>query len=324
MTIAVTGSMAFDYIMSFDGSFTDYIIPDQLERLSISVLVDSLRRERGGTAGNIAYNLALLKQSPLLMASVGNDATEYITELAARGVDTSAVLHVPDVLTASFFVSTDRGNRQVANFFIGAMAYSGKIHFSKQAYRTIKLATISPNAPQAMAEYVTECKSLKIPYMYDPSQQIPLFSKEQLIDGIDGALVLIVNDYEFELIKQRTELELPELRAMVEVIIITKGEQGSTIYTAAEQIDIPAIPLETVADPTGAGDAYRAGLMAGLVNGLTWADAGRLGTLTATYAIEAHGTQKHSYSVDEFARRYAEHFEPTPNVLAFLQSLNEK
>lgn len=324
MTIAVTGSMAFDYIMSFNGSFTDYIMPDQLERLSISVLVDSLRRERGGTAGNIAYNLALLKQTPLLMASVGKDAADYIADLAMHGVDTSAVLHVSDVLTASFFVSTDTGNRQIANFFIGAMAHSGRVQFSEQDYRAIKLATISPNAPQAMANYVTECKSLGIPYMYDPSQQIPLFSKEQLMDGIDGAHILIVNDYEFELIKQRTELTLEQMRQMAEVIIITKGEHGSTIYTAEGQIDIPAIALEHVADPTGAGDAYRAGLMAGLVNGLAWADAGRLGTLTATYAIEAPGTQTHSYAVDEFAARYANNFDPTPDVLAFFEALNEK
>ncbi len=321
MTIAVTGSMAFDYIMSFNGSFTDYIMPEQLERLSISVLVDSLRRERGGTAGNIAYNLALLGQKPLLMASVGNDATDYIADLEARGVDTSAVLRVPDVLTASFFVSTDRGNRQIANFFIGAMAHSGRVQFVSQNYRTIELATISPNAPQAMADYVTECKTLGVPYVYDPSQQIPLFTKEQLIDGIDGARILIVNDYEFELIKQRTELTLAQMRQMAEVIIVTKGEHGSTIYTADEQIDIPAITTDAVLDPTGAGDAYRAGLMAGLVNGLSLADAGRLGTLTATYAVEAHGTQKHRYSIDEFIRRYIENFETTPDVQAFFANL---
>ena len=321
MTIAVTGSMAFDYIMSFNGSFTDYIMPEQLERLSISVLVDSLRRERGGTAGNIAYNLTLLGQKPLLMASVGSDAADYIADLAAHGVDTSAVLHVPDVLTASFFVSTDRGNRQIANFFIGAMAQSGRVRFESQNYRAIKLATISPNAPQAMVDYVTECKSLGVPYVYDPSQQIPLFTKEQLIDGIDGARILIVNDYEFELIKQRTELTLAEMRRMTESIIITKGEYGSTIYTADEQIDIPAITTETVLDPTGAGDAYRAGLMAGLVNRLSLADAGRLGTLTATYAIESHGTQKHRYSIEEFAARYAENFEVTPDVAAFFEKI---
>ncbi len=323
MTIAVTGSMAFDYIMSFNGSFTDYIMPEQLERLSISVLVDSLRRERGGTAGNIAYNLALLGQKPLLMASVGSDAADYIADLTARGVDTSAVLHVPDVLTASFFVSTDKGNRQIANFFIGAMAHSGRVQFEAQDYRNIKLATISPNAPQAMADYVTECKTLGVPYIYDPSQQIPLFTKEQLIDGIDGAQIFIVNDYEFELIKQRTELTLAQMRQMAKVIIITKGEHGSTIYTADAQIDIPAIATDAVLDPTGAGDAYRAGLMAGLVNGLSLADAGRLGTLTATYAVEAHGTQKHHYTPDEFAARYAENFDVTPDVSAFFEAIRE-
>lgn len=321
MTLAVTGSMAFDYIMSFSGSFTDYIIPDQLERLSISVLVDSLRRERGGTAGNIAYNLALLGQRPLLMATVGNDAADYIADLGEHGIDVSGVMKFPNELTASFFVSTDQGNRQIANFYIGAMGRSTEVKFSDQNHQAIKIATISPNAPAAMTAYVSECKALGVPYIYDPSQQIPLFSKEQLIDGIDGAHILIVNDYEFELIKQRTDLDLAQIKKMSDVLIVTKGEKGSTIYTETEEINIPAIPTERVLDPTGAGDAYRAGLMAARANNLDWLEAGRVGTLAATYAIEKYGTQRHNYTLAEFSLRYFEYFEKTAMLEEFFASI---
>ncbi len=323
MTLAVTGSMAFDYIMSFSGSFIDYIMPEQLERLSISVLVDSLRRERGGTAGNIVYNLALLKQHPLLMATVGNDAADYIADLGEHGIDISGVKKFSDELTASFFVSTDKGNRQIANFYIGAMGRSTEVKFKDQNHQAIKIATISPNAPSAMTAYVTECKLLGVPYIYDPSQQIPLFSKEELIDGIDGAHILIVNDYEFELIKQRTDLDLAQIRNMADILIITKGENGSTIYAETEEIDIPVIPTDGVLDPTGAGDAYRAGLMAARANNLDWLEAGRMGTVSATYAIEKHGTQRHNYTVDEFTTRYFEHFEKTAAVEKFFTDINQ-
>ncbi len=321
MTIAVTGSMAFDYIMSFSGHFTDYIVPDQLDHLSISVLVDSMRRERGGTAGNIAYNLALLGQKPLLMASVGADAHDYIADLQTQGIDTSAVLHLPDELTASFFVSTDRNNRQIANFYIGAMGHSTDVHFADQNYKNITLAIISPNAPQAMVKYVMECKELGIPYIYDPSQQIPLFTPEQLFDGINGAHILIVNDYEFEMIKERTNLTLDKIKTMVDVVVITRGEDGSSIYVQNKEYHIPAIALPQVVDPTGAGDAYRSGLMAAHTHNLSWIEAGRVGTLTATYSLETYGTQKHHYTIEQFAHRYFENFEKTPGVEVFFASL---
>lgn len=317
MTVAVTGSMAFDYIMSFPGQFAEHILPEQIARLSVSFLVDSMRRERGGTAGNITYNLAMLDQPCLLMATVGQDAPEYIAGLSQRGVDISGVLQLPNEFTASFFVSTDQVNNQIASFYTGAMAKAGQISFTTQNYEQIKLAIISPNDPGAMVKYVQECQELHIPYIYDPSQQIPRLEPEQLVTGIEGAKVLIVNDYEYEMIKKQTGLSDGEISRRVETIIITQGEAGSLIRatqpdhngaTTITEYDIPPAPPARIADPTGVGDAYRAGLMAGMMRGYGWDVCGRLGAITATYVIEQHGTQRHSYNRRQIAQRYRDLF----------------
>lgn len=317
MTVAVTGSMAFDYIMSFPGKFADHILPDQIEKLSISFLVDSMRRERGGCAGNIAYNLAMFDQPVLLMATVGQDAPEYIAGLRERGVDTSGVLQLPTEFTASFFVSTDHVNNQIASFYTGAMAKSGQISFYDQNYAAIKIAIISPNDPGAMVKYVKECQELNIPYLYDPSQQIPRLSPKDLLAGIRGARILIVNDYEFEMIKKQTGLTGRQLNEMVETIIITQGEEGSLILTTEidgegqatiREIDIPPAKPSRLAEPTGVGDAFRAGLITGLMRGYPWEVCGRLGSVVATYVLEQHGTQRHTYNRRQVADRYRELF----------------
>lgn len=317
MTIAVTGSMAYDYIMSFPGRFVEHILPDQLHVLSISFLVDSMRRERGGCAGNIAHNLALLGQHPLLIATVGQDANEYIALLQAQGVDVSGVMVVPDEFTASFFVSTDRDNNQIASFYTGAMAKASQLSLRDHHPESIELAIISPNDPAAMVKYVRECQELGIPYVYDPSQQIPRLTAEQLIEGIRSAEVLIVNDYEFGMIRRRTGLDENEIGRMVKTLVITRGEHGSQIRTREGIWDIPAVPPYRLVDPTGVGDGYRAGLITGIRYGLPWEVAGRMGSLAATYVLEEHGTQRHYYTVEGFIRRYAECFgDSTPlNVL---------
>ena len=317
MTVAVTGSMAFDYIMSFPGQFADHILPEQITKLSVSFLVDSMRRERGGTAGNITYNLALLEQPCLLMAAVGQDAPEYVASLSQRGVDTRGVLQLPNEFTASFFVSTDQVNNQIASFYTGAMAKASQISFAEQDYEHIELAIISPNDPWAMVKYVQECHDLRIPYVYDPSQQIPRLDPKDLIKGIEGAKVLIVNDYEYEMVKKQTGLSDAEITHKVETIIITQGEAGSLIRTAQrdatgaitiQEYDIPPAPPARIADPTGVGDAYRAGIMAGMTRGYGWEVCGRLGAIAATYVIEQHGTQRHSYNRHQIANRYRELF----------------
>ncbi len=319
MTIAITGSVAFDYIMSFPGSFTEHLLPEQLEKLSVSFLVDSLRRERGGVAGNIAYTMALLGHPCLLMASVGNDAETYINQLQNVGVDVSGIKFFEDEFTSSFFVSTDQQNRQIASFFIGAMGRASEIHFHEQDYQQVKLAIISPNAPDAMDMYVDECQEFNIPYVYDPSQQIPRSTCNTLRHGIDGAYMLIANDYELELIKDKTRLSLDTLKGMVKVLIVTRGKEGSTIYTEGERFHVPIVPVERIADPTGVGDAYRAGLLAGHGQGLGWQEAGQVGSIAAAYVLEQVGTQKHNCTKAEFAQRYFQHFERTPRLETFFE-----
>jgi len=308
MTIAVTGSMAYDYIMSFPGRFVDHILPDQIEILSVSFLVDSMRRERGGCGGNIAYNLALLDQRPLLMATVGQDAPEYVAWLRDQGVDTSGVLQLSDEFTASFFVSTDQDNNQIASFYTGAMAKANRLSFRDNNPEAIDIAIISPNDPVAMVKYACECRELGIPYIYDPSQQIPRLSPSELVEGIDGAQVLIVNDYEFGMIKKQTGLSDEEIQGLSEVVVITCGERGSVVRTGQGTWEIPIVSPRRLADPTGVGDAYRAGFITGMCRALPWDVVGRMGSLAAAYVLEEHGTQRHRYSLHSFRQRYRETF----------------
>ena len=307
MNVVVTGSIAYDYLMTFPGYFREHILPDQIARLSVSFLVDSMHKQRGGVAPNIAYNLALLGEHPILMATAGQDFAEYRAWLEAHGVDVSAVVEVPDKFTASFFVNTDRENNQIASFYTGAMADASKLSFRNLKAR-VDLAIISPNDPEAMRKYPRECQELGIPYIYDPSQQIPRLTPEQLLAGMRGARVLIVNDYEFGMIRNRTGLSEGDIQNLVEVVVITHGERGSSIRTRDTVHPIPCVPPRHLADPTGVGDAYRAGLIAGMRYGLPWEIAGRMGSLAATYALEEHGTQRHHYTLDGFIARYGEHF----------------
>ena len=317
MTVAVTGSMAVEYSLSFPDEFSRHILPEQINKLSVSFLVDSMRRERGGTAGNIAYNLALLDQPSLLMATAGQDAPEYIAGLRARGVDTSGVLQLPNEFTASFFVSTDEINNQIALFYTGAMAKAGQISFADQPYQSIKIAIISPNDPDAMIKYVQECHQLNIPYIYDPSQQIPRLSAEALIAGMEGARVLMVNDYEYEMIKNKTGLSDDQIKEKSETIIITRGENGSLIRTNGREIDIPPAVPSRVAEPTGAGDAYRAGIISGMMRGYSWEVTGRLGSIVAVYVLEQHGTQRHTYTRQQVAQRYRQVYGDMPELEDF-------
>jgi len=318
LSIVVTGSVAYDYIMSFPGEFKDHILPDQIDILSVSFLVDSLRRQRGGCATNIAYNLALLGERPTIMATVGQDFTDYRVWLEERGVDTSGILVVEDDFTASFFVSTDRRGSQIASFYTGAMSKAGRLSFRERDYESIRLVIISPNDPAAMRAYVRECCQLGVPYIYDPSQQIIRLDATDLVEGTRGAAMLIVNDYEFEMIKKKTGLTDDELARLAGLLVITKGERGSTIVTPQETIQIPAVPPRRLADPTGVGDAYRAGIIKGMLHGASWQTTGRMGALAATYALEEHGTQNHSYGRHDFVNRFREVFGESDEVEALL------
>ena len=304
MSIIVTGSVAFDYLMSFPGRFREHILPDQIHQVSLSFLVDSMRKQRGGCAPNIAYNLALLGERPTVMATVGQDFGEYRAWLEGAGVDTSAILEVEDEFTSSFFVNTDEENNQIASFYIGAMGHADRLSFYDLEHGAINISIISPNAPAAMIKYARECQELGIPYIYDPSQQIIRLTGEELLAGIRGARMLIVNEYEFGMIKNKTGLPDPELLALPESTIITRGEQGSTIYADDQILHVPVVPPEPLVEPTGVGDAFRGGIIKGLLRGYPWEVAGRIAALAATYVLEQYGTQNHAYTRREFVERY--------------------
>jgi adenosine kinase len=309
MNVVVTGSIAYDYLMTFPGYFKEHILPDQIAKLSVSFLVDSMRKQRGGCAPNIAYNLALLGEHPIVMGTAGQDFSDYGAWLEAHGVDTSAIVQVPDEFTSSFFVSTDRDNCQFASFYIGAMAHANKLSF-RDLKMPVDLAIISPNDPEAMRKYPGECKALGIPYIYDPSQQIIRLIGEDLREGMDGCKILIVNDYEFEMVRNKTGLSEAQVLDCADILIVTRGGDGSTIWADGKRFDIPVVKPARVADPTGIGDAYRAGIIKGMSLGLSWDVIGRMGSLAATYVLEQPGTQNHSYTWDEFMARYQENFGP--------------
>jgi len=306
MNIVVTGSIAFDYLMSFPGKFTEHFLPEHMERVSLSFLVDSMDKRRGGCAPNIAYTLALLGERPLLMATAGEDFGEYRQWLEAAGVDTSLVKQVEGKFCASFFCSTDANNNQIASFYTGAMADAGQLSF--RTVRECGLAIIAPNDPGAMVQYAEECRTLGIRHIFDPGQQCARMSGDELRDGVIGATIVIVNDYELELLRQKTGLAEHDILAASEALIVTRGEHGSSVLTRAGRIDVPAVAPHRIVDPTGVGDAYRGGLMKGLALGLAVEIAARLGSVAATYALEHLGGQSHAYTWQEFRKRYEEHF----------------
>jgi adenosine kinase len=307
MKIVVTGSIAFDYLMSFPGKFTEHFLPEHMNRVSLSFLVDTMDKRRGGCAPNIAYTLALLGERPRLMAAAGEDFPEYRQWLEAAGVDTSLVVQIPGKFTASFFCSTDLENNQIASFYTGAMADSGQLSF-RTAGETA-LAIISPNDPGAMMQYAEECRTLGIAYIFDPGQQCTRMTGDELKDGIVGAHLVICNDYEFELIRQKTGFSEGDVLAQAKSLVITRGEHGSSVYlSSGERVDVAAIPPHRIVDPTGVGDAYRGGLMKGMALRLPYETCARMGSVAAAYALEHLGGQSHSYTFDEFTRRYEQHF----------------
>jgi adenosine kinase len=308
MGIVLTGSIAYDYIMTFPGKFRDHILPDRLDRLSLSFLVDSMVRQRGGVAANIAYTLALLGERPLVMATVGEDFDDYRQWLDRCGVDTSGIRTIPGLLTASFFVNTDQANSQIASFYTGAMARAAELRFADLPSLP-DLAVISPNDPGAMAAYVEECRRLGIPYLYDPSQQIVRLPIEALRQGIQSCRGLVVNDYEFALIEDKTGLDRAQILTAAEFLLITCGERGAVLHTPGQESVVPAVPERAVVDPTGVGDAFRAGFLKGYIHRLPLDLCSQMGALAATYCLENQGPQSHSFDLPEFIARFRRHFD---------------
>jgi adenosine kinase len=306
MNIVVTGSIAYDYLMSFPGKFTEHFLPEHMKRVSLSFLVDTMDKRRGGCAPNIAYTLALLGERPLLMATAGEDFGDYRQWLDAAGIDTTHAKQIAGKFCASFFCSTDTENNQIASFYTGAMADAGQLSF--RAVKDCGLAIIAPNDPGAMVQYAEECRALKIPFIFDPGQQCARMEGDQLRDGITGATIVIVNDYELELLRQKTGMSEKDILVVAKTLIVTRGEQGSSVITTDGQVDVPAVPPARIVDPTGVGDAFRGGLMRGISLGLPYEICARMGSVAATYALEHMGGLSHAYTWDEFKTRYQQHF----------------
>ncbi len=309
MNFVCTGSIAFDYLMTFPGYFKNQILPEHLDSISLSFLVDSMVRQRGGVATNIAYNLALLGEKPLVLATVGQDFEDYRVWLESKGVDTRYIRVIEGEYTASFFANTDLSNAQIASFYTGAMAHASQLSLSMLDEEKINLVIISPNDPQAMQKYVQECQEKGIDYLYDPSQQLARIDSDSIRMGVQGAHSLFVNDYEIELLQKHTGFSLDQLIGYANFLVVTRGKDGATIYTKENKYNIPVVTPEKILDPTGVGDAFRGGFLKGFALGLDWQTCGQMGALAATYCLEQRGTQNHSYTRTEFVQRYRQHFD---------------
>ena len=304
MKIVLTGSIAYDYLMTFPGYFRDHILPDHLDNISLSFLVDSMVRQRGGVAPNIAFNLALLGESPILLGTVGDDFDIYRIWLESKGINTTYIKVISGEFTASFFANTDLSNAQIASFYTGAMAYAADLSLQEVMGEKPDLVVISPNDPTAMERYTIECQDLGIPYLYDPSQQIVRIKPEILKQGVIGATHLFVNEYEFELLQKHTGLSASEIKEQINILVVTLGEKGASVFQNGKEFSIGAVKPVKVADPTGVGDAFRAGFLKGYSMEFDPQTCGQMGALAATYCLEQRGTQNHSYTVSEFVKRY--------------------
>jgi adenosine kinase len=320
MRIALTGSIAFDYLMTFPGHFGEHFIADKLDSISLSFLVDKMIKRRGGIGPNIGYTMALLGGTPTLFGTVGQDFGEYRAWLEENGVDTTAVKVIEDDFTASFFATTDYDNCQIASFYPGAMSHAGEVLLSSWEGDPLDLVVISPTDPQAMIQYVEEAQTLNLPYLYDPSQQTVRLSGDELRQGVEGAYALFVNEYEFSLIEKHTGMTMDEIKNNLEIMVITKGENGSTVITKDEEYVIKAVPPEEIIDPTGIGDAYRGGFLTGYSFHLDLKLCGEIGALAAAYCLEADGPQSHYYTREDFIKRFRKHFDDRGKLDILLDS----
>ncbi|HRE49098.1 MAG TPA: carbohydrate kinase family protein [Aggregatilineales bacterium] len=307
--IVVTGSIAYDYLMRFPGKFREQLLLDKLDMISLSFLVDDMARHWGGSGANIAYNLGLLGYRPRLAGTVGRDFADYRTWLEQNGVDTSAVVVEEQVFTASFFANTDEENNQIASFYGGAMNFARNYSLEQTIPMIPDYVIISPNDPVAMANLVEECIRRGIPFMYDPSQQIPRLDAETLRRGVENCHALTVNEYEWEMLSRKVGMSEADVLKKAKVFVRTLGKKGAEIFTAESHYPIPIYPTEQITDPTGVGDAFRAGLLVSMAFNIPWDVAGRAASLAAAYALEQVGTQVHRYTPEAFITRYREVFD---------------
>jgi adenosine kinase len=307
MNIYISGSMAYDRIMDFPGKFSDYILPDKIHVLNVCFNVNGMSEQFGGTAGNIAYTLSLLKEKPLIIATIGKDYQQYYAWLGKNNIPVHGIKIIPEEFTAGAYITTDLADNQITGFNPGAMKYPSGYRFDETPPEQAVLL-IAPGNLQDMIEYASLCRQKGIRYICDPGQSLTKWEGEALRNWLKGSMMLISNDYELEIIMKITGMHKKGLLALTDVIVTTLGEKGSLISTADSDVHISSIRVEQVIDPTGAGDAYRAGLLKGIVTGRDMQTAARLGSIAAAYAIEKYGTQEHHFLYDDFVERYRKHF----------------
>jgi adenosine kinase len=305
MSALICGSFAYDTIMVFHDKFKNHILPEQVHILNVSFLVPDMRREFGGCAGNIAFNLKLLGEDPLPMGTVGTDFAPYGEWMDRFGINRQYVKEV-DTYTAQAFITTDVDDNQITAFHPGAMNLSHEN--SVLQTNGIKLGIVAPDGRDGMLQHAEQFVEANIPFIFDPGQGLPMFSGEELLDFVDKATWVALNDYEAQLMEERTGKSPHELAEMVDALIITRGAKGSQIYTTQHRHEIPLAKVSAIKDPTGCGDAYRAGLLYGLLNDLDWKTTGRIASLMGAIKVESHGTQNHAFVMDEFMERFKENF----------------
>jgi len=309
MKVILTGSIAFDYLMYFPGYFKDHILPESLDKISLSFLVEDMVKRYGGVGANIAYNMALVGGKPYLYSAAGQDFGDFDRHLRAAGVDTSGVFVDSEKFTASFFQNTDLAQSQIASFYTGAMADSAEMSLRDANYEVGDLVMVSPTDPRAMNRYMDECSELGLKLIFDPGQQIVRMDKAMLCKGVEKAFGLFVNEYEFELLQKGSCMDPDEILYSPEFCVVTLGKEGARVVTKREDIVVPVIPEVKVIDPTGVGDAFRGGFLRGYLLGWPMKICAEMGATTAAYCLAEHGTQEHTFTWQEFKTYYRQTFD---------------
>ena len=302
MTALICGSFAYDNIMVFQDQFKNHILPDKVHILNVCFLVPNMRKEFGGTAGNIAYNLHLLEGSGKPMGTVGNDFEPYAQWMSETGVSAEYVTQIDDSYTAQAFITTDLDDNQITAFHPGAMNFAHTVDIPTND--GISLGLISPDGRDGMIQHAEQFANANIPFIFDPGQGLPMFDGTDLSTFIEQATYVTVNDYESQLMQERTGLSEGEIAERVEALIVTRGAEGSTVYANGKRISIPVVNVEELKDPTGCGDAYRGGLIYGIMNDMDWETTCRIASLMGAIKIQHHGTQNHSFSLAEFKDKF--------------------
>jgi len=304
MDIIVSGSLAYDRIMDFPGYFSDHILPEKVHTLNVCFQINGITEKFGGTAGNIAYALTLLGEKPEISATLGQEEHKYLEWLKKNGISSDNIKIIKDEFTASAYITTDKADNQITGFNPGAMNYSSSLEFDNLNPKET-IVIVSPGNLEDMVNYPRLCKARGIDYIFDPGQSIPMLEPEDLVQAIDGCRILISNDYELDLILNKTGLKKEALLEHARTIIVTMGELGSRISTLNGEIKIPAARAKIVRDPTGAGDSYRGGMISGLVRGKDVEESARMGSVCASFSVECYGTQEYTFSPEEFNERLA-------------------